>query len=130
MRPISDGPSAPPLSPDSAVWQTLQRSRNRDLPAPASAPSAGAVARSHPVAQQKIIDREGMALLRVTRRGWENNASPHILAPMQLFEITVILLNPALEVIAISRPLGMPSPCWCSVWRGAPRCHPAVHGTP
>src|SRR5258708_8289720 len=110
MRPISDGPSAPPLSPDSAVWQTLQRSRNRDLPAPASAPSAGAVARSHPVAQQKIIDREGMALLRVTRRVWEYNSSPYILAPIQRFWIPFLPLTPPLAFFPPPHPLPLPLP--------------------
>ena len=35
--PIKEGPCAPPLSPDSAVWQTLHRCRNRALPAAESA---------------------------------------------------------------------------------------------
>src|SRR5450631_4322435 len=45
---MSEGPCAPPLSPDSAAWQMLHCWRNSDLPAAESAPNAGTLAKPTP----------------------------------------------------------------------------------
>src|SRR5258707_9838152 len=51
-----------------------------------------------------------MALLRVTRRVWKYSASSYILARMQLFEITLILLTLAVVFMHIARRLRVPYP--------------------
>src|SRR5580704_11702508 len=111
MTPINDGPCAPPLSPDSAVWQTLQRSRNSNFPALASDPSAGTPARTHPIAQQNTIDRKGMGFHSVTSGWYGNIARPRtIFAAMQLFEITLVLLALAVVFLRFARRLRVPYP--------------------